>query len=296
MRGRDRHRFVAGPRAARHDQPAPAADVFDPDGQCAHHARRHLLRRAIRRQRQRDHDENPACEQHRRLHRRLPDDAQRQDRPRAVHGGRLELHRRNGRDRRSRLSRADARPGRAPVRPRRLLRADVARLHVREHCHDRQPRQRPGDVPDRRAPRPDRHRRGDGCPAFHVQHSCADRRRQPGERRARLFRHCRDCQEPRCARGTHTVQRQDTSDADLGRVQAHHSERVARQRGRLAPRHSARRRPDDRAVRCLCRRQEGQQVQRRDRLRLHRGRCRTGRRRRGRRAHELHSIDESGHP
>ena len=104
-------------------------------------------------------------------------------------------------------------------------------------------------------------------PAFHVQHSCADRRRQPGERRARLLRHCRDRQEPRCARGTHTVQRQDTSDADLARVQAHHSERVARQRGRLAPRHPARRRPDDRAVRCLCGRQEGQQVQRRDRLR-----------------------------
>ena len=69
--------------------------------------------------------------------------------------------------------------------------------------------QRPGDVPDRRAPRPDRHRRGDGCPALHVQHSCADRRRQPGERRARLLRHCRDRQEPRCARGTHAVQRQD---------------------------------------------------------------------------------------
>ena len=72
-------------------------------------------------------------------------------------------------------------------------------------------------------------------------------------------------------------------------------ERVARQRDRLVPGHPARRRPGDRPVRRLRRRQEGQQVQGRDRLRRHRRRGRAGRRRRSGRAHQFHPADEHRH-
>ena len=133
----------------------------------AHHAGGHLLRRAVRRQRERHHDEDPARQQHRRLHRRLPDDAQGQDRPGAVHRGRLQLHRRHGGDRRARVSGADAGRGGLPVRARRLLRPDAGGLRVRELRHHRQPAQRPGDVPDRRAARADRHRRQQRHAALH---------------------------------------------------------------------------------------------------------------------------------
>ena len=77
---------------------------LDPHRRRADHAGGHLLRRAVRRQRERHHDEDPAREQHRGVHRRLPDDAQGQDRPGAVHRRRFELHRRHGRDRRARGS------------------------------------------------------------------------------------------------------------------------------------------------------------------------------------------------
>ena len=59
---------------------------------------------------------------------------------------------------------------------------------------------------------------------------------------------------------------------------------AARQRHRLGAGHPARRRPDHRAVRRLCRRQALQQAPRRDRQRRDRGRGRPGRGRRGRRA------------
>ena len=68
-------------------------------------------------------------------------------------------------------------------------------------------------------------------------------RRRPGEHRARLLRHRRDHQEPRQPRRAHALQRQDQADPDVARVQAHHPERAARQRGRLVPGHPARRRP-----------------------------------------------------
>ena len=88
--------LLPGLGPAGHHQPAAAADLFHPHRRRAHHAGRHLLRRAVRRQRERDHDEDPARQQHRGLHRRLPDDAQGQDRPGAVHRRRLQLHRRHG--------------------------------------------------------------------------------------------------------------------------------------------------------------------------------------------------------
>ena len=50
---------------------------------------------------------------------------------------------------------------------------------------------------------------------FTMDMSCPDRRRRPGEHRARLLRHRRDHQEPRQPRGAHAVQRQDQADADL---------------------------------------------------------------------------------
>ena len=60
-----------------------------------------------------------------------------------------------------------ARRGGLPVRPGRLLRADAGRLRVRQLRHHRQPAQRHGDVPDRRAARPDRHRRDQRHAALH---------------------------------------------------------------------------------------------------------------------------------
>ena len=76
---------------------------------------------------------------------------------------------------------------------------------------------------------------------------------------------------------------------------AHHSQRAARQRHRLGAGHPARRRPDHRAVRRLCRRQALQQAPRRDRQRRDRGRGRPGRGRRGRRAHQLHPAHGHRH-
>ena len=160
----------------------------------------------------------------------------------------------------------DAGRGGVPVRPGRLLRADAGGLRLRELRDDRQPAQRPGHVPDRRAARPDRHRREQRHAALHHGPAVPRGRRRPGEHRARLLRHRRDHEEPGRPRGAHALQRQDRPDADLGRVQAHHPQRPARQRGRLVPGHPARRRPGDRAVRGLRARQEGQQVQGRDRL------------------------------
>ena len=182
-----------------------------------------------------------------------------------------------------------------PVRPRRLLRADAGRLRLRELRHHRQPAQRPGHVPDRRAARADRHRRQQRHAALHHGPAVPDRRHRPGQHRAGLLRHRRDHEEPRQPRRAHAVQRQDQADADLAGVQAHHPERAARQRDRLVPRHPARRRPGDRPVRRLRGRQEGQQVQGRDRHRRDRGRGRAGRRRRSGGAHQLHPADEHRH-
>ena len=91
----------------------------------------------------------------------------------------------------------DARRGGLPVRAGGLLRADAGRLRVRELRHHRQPAQRPGDVPDRRAARADRHRRQQRRAALHDGPAVPGRRRRPGQHRAGLLRHRRDHQEPR---------------------------------------------------------------------------------------------------
>jgi TctA family transporter len=91
------------------------------------------------------------------------------DRSRALHGRRVELHRRHRRDRRPLVLRADARRGRVPVRPGRLLRADAGRLRLRQLRHHRQPPRRPRDVPDRGAARPGRHRRQQRPGALHAR-------------------------------------------------------------------------------------------------------------------------------
>jgi TctA family transporter len=90
----------------------------------------------------------------------------------------------------------------------------------------------------------------------------------------------------------HAVQRQDQAHADLARVQAHHPQRL---RGSVVgsflgilPGGG----PTIAQFAAYAHRQEGQQVQARDRHRLHRRRGRPGRGRRGRRAHQLHPADE----
>jgi hypothetical protein len=128
LHGGHADRAAARARPAVHHQPVAAADLFDPHRRRAHHAGRHLLRRAIRRQRERHHHEDPACQQHRGLHRRLPDDAQGQDRPGAVHRRHLQLHRRHRGHRGAFDHGARAGRGRLPVRAGRLLRADAAGL------------------------------------------------------------------------------------------------------------------------------------------------------------------------
>ncbi len=60
-----------------------------------------------------------------------------------------------------------ARRGGLPVRPRRLLRPHAGRVSLRELRHHRQPAQRPGHVPHRRAARADRHRRQQRHAALH---------------------------------------------------------------------------------------------------------------------------------
>ena len=140
-----------------------------------------------------------------------------------VHRGRVQLHRRHRGDRRALLLRADAGRGGIPVRARRLLRPDAGRVRVRELRHHRQPAQRHGHVPDRRAARPDRHRRDQRHAALHDEPGLPGRRRRPGEHRARLLRHRRDHEEPRQPRRAHALQRQDQPHADLAGVQAHHS-------------------------------------------------------------------------
>ena len=97
------------------------------------------------------------------------------------------------------------------------------------------------------------------------------------------------------ARNTLTPFNGKIAAAHLAGIQAHHSQRAARQRHRLGAGHPARRRPDHRAVRRLCRRQALQQAPRRDRQRRDRGRGRPGRGRRGRRAHQLHPAHGHRH-
>jgi hypothetical protein len=84
------------------------------------------------------------------------------------------------------------------VRPGRLLRADAGRLRLRELRHHRQPAQRAGDVPARRAAGTGRHRSvNSGLERFTFGLPFAHRRRRPRQHGAGLLRHCRDHQEPR---------------------------------------------------------------------------------------------------
>ena len=297
--GRHAGRRAAGHRHHRHGGDAAADHLRPAAGRRADHARRHLLRRAVRRF---DHLDPGQHSRRGRVGgdgaRRLPDG---EAGPRRSGAGdrrdRIVL-RRLRRDRSDRRAGRAAHQARAGVRPGRIFLADGARPDLRGGARqgigaegDRDDRVRPAALDGRLRHRNRRLAHG-------LQHSGTGRRsrlRDGGDGPVRL---CRDHPQSRCRRRkrprTGAAEGHGT-DADGKGSERFGAGHPARHRARIDPRHSAGRRRRDRVVRGLYAREEDRQGSVAVRPRRDRRRCGAGERQQCRGADLVHSAADARH-